>query len=304
MRIRSSAGRDRLAFEPDTDTQSFADAGDNRIGSVLAREGYIDNHDIELILREQAVSGQLFGETAIAMGKITPEILDYALAKQADSRTLAPGDGRVDPMLVAAFDLNHAYVNNIRTLRSKILQQQPVRSDSGIRACALVGLDCDEEISVLAANLAIVMVRMGTPTLLIDAGLHNPRQHSLFHVPNRLGFINLRDNISSPDLGAQPTAIDRLWVIPTGPKQPDASHALERQSILSKIEQWSVPSTQLLVSLPLSGRGNMHTVADTVAGFDSAVLVVRKDKSRISDMRVLIDGLDEKKVPIAGFVIV
>ena len=45
--------------------------------------------------------------------------------------------------------------------------------------------------SVIAANLAIFMARAGKQTLLIDADLHRPTQHTLFNLPpDRMGLSN------------------------------------------------------------------------------------------------------------------
>ena len=304
MRIRSSARQGDTVPMPRHDgTPRTRDDQDQRLGAILQREGVLSADDIAQIARVQADSGELFGESAVTSGKVTEEQRDLALMLQADRSYLRRGEARLDPLLVAAFDLNDNYVHRIRTIRARILQAQATQDVTDMQTCALLGLDCDEEMAVIAANLAIVMARLGAPTLLVDAALHKPRLHELFRMENRKGLGNMRHDHSVDEL-IQQTPIDNLWLLPAGPQMPEKGVAFERESLLSRFSEWRIPSTNLLVSLPLRSRNHISTINASLAGFGSVVPVVRKHDTRIGDLRALVDLLDEQGTPVLGTVIV
>lgn len=302
MRIRSRAP-DSEAAGPTNEMARLPEDKDNRIGAILVREGQLTSADVDQIVRQQAEDGRLFGEVATESGKIAEDAIASALSAQIDSSALPMGDHRVDHQLVAAFDMNSAYANHVRAVRSKILPFQESRAALDVRSCAIIGLDCDQETAKLAGNLAIVMVRMGNPALLIDAALHDPALHLLFHVPNRAGFINLRPNVELNGIVTD-TGIPGLALITTGPTLPETNQVLERQPILSLLDGWDLPSSQIIASVPLGSQTSLTTVADSLVGFDCVVIAVKRDHTRVADIRKLIDELDEKHIPIAGTILV
>jgi Mrp family chromosome partitioning ATPase len=302
LRIRSRAAGPETSG-PERKNATLQTNEDNRIGANLVREGKLTPAEVDEVLRAQAANGQLFGEIATSSGKTNDSAIASALSAQIDNRSLPAGDLRIDDQLVAAFDMNSGYVNDIRSIRSKILQHQEARATLDVRSCAVLGLDCEEEVAKLAGNLAIVMVRMGSPTLLVDAALHDPALHALFHVPNRVGFVNLRPNVDLDTVMTE-TSIAGLALITTGPTLPDTNQVLERQPILSLLDGWDLPSSQIIASIPLGAQTSLTTVADSLAGFDCVVMAMKRDQSRIDDVRKLIDGLDEKGIAIAGAILV
>lgn len=295
MRLRSSVSTAGSA--------RAAQSANRMLGTVLAEEGFIQPSDIYAILSQQTKSGGLFGQTALDMGKISPEELDYALAKQIDSGVLPMGDESIDPLLVAAFDLNDPYAAKVRAVRSKILAHTAEVRSLDNRFCAIVGFGCEEETSILASNLAIVMVRMGTPAVAVDSTYNAPLLDQLFRLPNRSGMANLRADVRSSDI-AQQSSIPNLWVIPTGPMPAETVATLERDLIKDKLSGWDIPQTQFVVSLSLKDDSTIAPAAQSLIGFDCVVLLARKHDTEIANLRTMIDLLDERQVPVAGVVIV
>ncbi|CAN5334664.1 hypothetical protein BH09PSE3_BH09PSE3_03990 [soil metagenome] len=273
------------------------------IGELLAEEGHLAKADIDDILARQGEDdGTLFGEIAVRSGKVSAEVVDEALARQVKGPTLLAEDGQIDPSVVAAFDLDDPIATKVRGLRAAILQVSAGKGRHSLASCALIGVDCEDDLGMLAANLAVVMTRLGTATLLIDAGFHHPMQDQLFRIPNGTGLVN-HLNLTAEDFAAQPTPIDGLSVMPTGPGATRASHVLERHAILDVIEQWPIQASQIIVALPLDSKQESRSFAHMIAGFDCAVLVAKKNQSTIARLRRAIDALDEGHIPIAGTVI-
>ena len=299
MRLRSSAGATQIG----TVAESVASPLDKRLGAILARDGYVRPTDVDAILDRQVAEDAPFGETAVSMGLISPEVLEFSLEKQGGGQMLMPGDPRGDPLLVAAFDLNDPYVVNARTICSRIVRHRADLDDRRLRSCVLIGFDCDEEVAVLAANLAIVMVRMHMPTLLLDANRGYPRLHELFRIaPDSAPS----DPQPAPgvDAAPQPTAIPQLWVIPAIDGASRSATPYERQPILERVRGLNLQSMQLIATMSLDQQGSTATMSSAVTGVDTVMLVARKHVTAIADIRGLIDGIDECGVSIAGLVLV
>lgn len=207
----------------------------------------------------------------------------------------------IHPMLVTAYDLDSKYAQHIRTIRSKIVQSQAV--GRSVSHYALIGFDCPSELSVLAANLGVVMARLETPTLLVDAARSNAMIHELMGVPNDVGVSNLDASVSLAEI-AHPTVLDQLWLVPAGPQLDQGGQAFEKEALISRLERWNVSASSILISVPIDEQTNQSAVADMVSGVDGVVLFIRRHVTKIADIHVLIDLLDERDVPVIGTVIV
>lgn len=298
MRLRSS-----IRYSDHHGLDSVPSASNKKIGAILTEEGLIENSDVGAILTRQSQNAELFGEAAIGLGKISREALDYALAKQVDSAVLPQGDDSVDPALVCAFDLNDPYAAKIRQIRNKITDQLSAKGELDHRFCAIVGFDCPEETAILAANLAILIARFGTTTVAVDANYGAPMFDGLFRVPNRTGLSTIRGETPAGEV-AQKSAIANLSVITAGPQPATSTAAMEREAIVAKLESWDHVQTQFVVSLFVENEQAVSSCAQSLMGFDAVVLLARKHETAIADLRQMIDLLDERKVKIAGIVIV
>jgi hypothetical protein len=207
----------------------------------------------------------------------------------------------IHPMLVTAHDLDSEYAQHVRTIRSKIIQSRA--TGRSISHFALIGFDCPLELSVLGANLGVVMARLGTPTLLVDAARSDARIHDLLGVSNDVGVSNLNAEVSLAEI-AHPTVLDQLWLVPAGPELEDGGQVVEKEALISRLNRWNIPSSTILASVPIDERTNQSAVADMVAGMDGVVLFLRRHATKIAEVRALVDRLDERAVPVIGSVVV
>ena len=134
--------------------------------------------------------------------------------------------------------------------------------DKPLRSLVVTSAQPREGKSSIAANLAIFMARAGKSTLLIDADLHRPTQHALFHLPpNTLGLSNAVLAFNMPEVPKTPAyhqffaiastprplngptlthltlapfvhsvGIPNLWVMPSGPLPPSPSEIVRVES--------------------------------------------------------------------------
>ncbi len=293
MRLRSIAATDGVAASTAAGVEAPADPHDNRIGAVLVQTGHLRPKDVEDVLDRQASGGLMFGETAVAMGLISPDVLDETLRRQRGGELFHPGDDRISPMIVTAYDLEHGYAARVRAIRSSIVRRRP-DGTSAIASCVLIGVDCDEELAVLAANLGVLMVHMGTPTLLMDADRRQSRIHDLFRMSSSAGTA-LVDGIG------QPTPVPRLWLTPEVASEQSVP---ERQPLMHVASRWKRAGTQILASLPVERDDSAASIAEAVSGMGAALLIARRHVTAVDQLRRMIDAMDERSVPIVGMVMV
>ena len=104
-----------------------------------------------------------------------------------------------------------------------------------------------------------------------------------------------------PTLPIAQTAIDRLWLIPTGQSVSGTGSLVEKGSLADAADRWNLPPSNLLVLLSERARGST-AFGNVLENFHAVVLVARQGVTPIGEVRRVIDDLDRHRVPIAGAV--
>ena len=222
-------------------------------------------------------------------------------ASQTGLGLLAGGDGRVDPLVAAAFDSDDPYVAKVRQVRAKLLAT--AREGSGAQGrlrLAVLSLQGGDEASILAANLGVVLAQMDGPTILIDADIERPSLDRLLRLPNRVGLAEQLAG-TALRLPVTPAAVDRLWLMPAGQGAGGAASLVEKGALADAAEGWNLPEANLLVYLAERPRGRT-AFGNMLEKFDAVALVARRGVTPVAEMRRVIDELDRHKIPIAGSV--
>lgn len=100
-----------------------------------------------------------------------------------------------------------------RTLRTNILF---AALDKPIHTLIVTSPAPDEGKSATVANLAVTMAQAGHTTILVDADLRRPSQHTLWNLPNEKGLTSLMLDESGA-LPLQSVNVDHLSVLTSGP---------------------------------------------------------------------------------------
>ena len=133
--------------------------------------------------------------------------------------------------------------------------------------------------STTAANLAVVMAQEGRAVVLVDADLRRPVLHRIFELGNKSGLSNLLLQ-EVPDLDGylQPTGVDNLRLLNSGPLPPNPSELLASERMDTLIEYLKAETNVIIFDSPPA-----LTVTDALvlaAKTDGVLLVVDSGRSR------------------------
>ena len=121
-----------------------------------------------------------------------------------------------------------------RTLRSNInfatIDQRP-------RTILVTSAGANEGKSVVAANLAAAYAQSGEKVLIMDTDLRRPTQHHLFGVDGTRGVTNLLMGEMTPEQAIQPTGMERLSILASGPLPPNPAELLDSARMSALLEQ-------------------------------------------------------------------
>lgn len=272
------------------------------IGAILVDAGVISKDDALRVMALQRERKIRFGEAAIMMGLISEGDIRYALSYQYEYAYLPRSSGKVtNPELVAAYMPFSHEVDQLRAIRSQ-LKLRWFDKAQGHAMLAVVGAGRAEGGSYLAANLAIVFAQMGERTLLIDADMRSPRQHTLFHLNNQLGFSSLLAGRAAVASALHTVGfIPKLDVLPAGPIPPNPLELLNRDN-LTELFEWAGKTYDIvLIDTSSASVGADAMIVADKAG--AALAVARANGTKLSDFKHLMAELKRSNINVVGSVL-
>ncbi len=125
-----------------------------------------------------------------------------------------------------------------RTLRTNI---QFSSVDKPVKTLMVTSSSPGEGKSTTTANLAVVMAQTGQKVIIVDTDLRRPVQHKVFGVPNNTGLTTalLTGDASMVSSYLQPTEIENLFVLTSGPIPPNPSELLGSHRMKTLVEALS-----------------------------------------------------------------
>jgi len=246
------------------------------IGGILLEMNKIQPEDADRILRVQKEFNLQFGDAAIKLGLVTDEDLMRAVSQQFDYKTLPPDSDSIAPEVFVAFRLDGEEVEEYRALRSQLALRWFIEHKSLLFTSTRVGHGA----SNVLANLAILFSQLGHKTLLIDADIRKPSQHTLFRLDNSEGLSDLLANRVKGNVIQNIVGFENLNVLTSGTKIPNPLDLLSRQSFWTEIEkQYDIV---LIDTPPALDYTDAQLIASQVGG---GVIVARNDKTKVADLK-------------------
>lgn len=123
--------------------------------------------------------------------------------------------------------------------------------DGPLKSVLITSSSPGEGKSTTAANLSIVIAQTGKKVLLVDADLRRPTQHKIFSVSNNRGLTTaILDSESPLRFHLQPTNINGLTLLSSGPIPPNPAELLNSQRMTQLLEELKSEADILIFDTP------------------------------------------------------
>jgi protein-tyrosine kinase len=257
------------------------------IGSLLLNAGKISAGDTERILDLQKLEGLRFGDAAKALGLINDNDIQKALSYQFDFPFLAINDTNFSRELVTAFEPFSEQAEAFRTLRAQLML---CWYPNFKRTLAIASQNRGEGRSRMVANLAIVFSQLGQRTLLIDADLRQPWQHTLFKLQSGYGLSDILAGRIDHAITTKIPAFPDLSILLAGTVPPNPAELISR-GFKNYLQQLQTQFDVILIDTPSAKQG--MDVQMITANCGGTLLLARQHKTRLNDFYLLKKSLQD-----------
>jgi protein-tyrosine kinase len=272
---------------------------DRAIGDILRDVRDLTDEQVERILAYQREHKTRFGEAAVKLGLVSTDDVLFALSKQFHY-PYAPEERReFTPELVTLNQPFSQQAEALRAVRSQVMMR--VFSDTGPRAAlAVVSPNTRDGKTFFSANLAVTLAQLGGRTLLVDADLRGPRQHEVFGIENTSGLSGILSGRSETKVIQQVVGVSNLFVLPVGVTPPNPLELVERPAFGLLMRELVSKFDHVVVDTPAAVYGSDAFVVAARCG--AALVIARKNESRIGALQDMVSMLSESPAKMAGVI--
>ena len=224
----------------------------------------------------------------------------YGLPTMARIPGMALGDGREGraAALVSLDDAQSVGAESFRNLRTNV---RFVRKGRGADELVVTSPSPGEGKSLTAANLAITLAQQGRPTLLLDADMRRPVQHTQFDAQQVPGLSDclLADKLI--DGVIRPTMLESLFVLPAGSQPPNPAELLDSPQMDRLLETLRTRYDAVIIDSP-----PVLAVTDSAVlapKTDGVILVVRAEKTDRDAIALAIQQMRQVGAEVLGIVV-
>ena len=193
-----------------------------------------------------------------------------------------------------------------RTLRTNL---QYMKKSNSCQTLVITSTVQGEGKSFVAANLAVTFAQASKKTLIIDADMRRPRQHTIFGVDmfpglsNYLSGVNLSRSRHETSIKEciYATKVDNLYMMPSGNIPPNPSELLQSRklnALLNEIE----PNFDVII---FDGAPCLLVTDSTIISrvVDATILVASQNKTKMYDLKEAKRRINHVGGHIAGVVL-
>ncbi|WP_428312162.1 polysaccharide biosynthesis tyrosine autokinase [Hydrocarboniphaga sp.] len=273
---------------------------DRSVAAILIASGRLTPEKSEEILERQKQTGADFSETGKAMGLLTQKDITFALSRQFEYPYPILDSSVVTKEVAAGHRPYSRQIEALRGVRSRLLLNWLADSQSG-KALAIVSPSRSEGRSWLTANLAVLFSQLGERTLIIDADMRNPRQHSMFGIRNQNGLSNVIAGLAGLETIYQCPDFPNLSIMPSGTLPPNPQELVGKIEFAMLLQRLREEYDVILIDSPaLEDAADAEAIA---ARAGSALFVARKNYSKLSLFDQYTTLLHRSSVELAGSVL-
>jgi chain length determinant protein tyrosine kinase EpsG len=276
------------------------DLHDRSIGDIIREAKKLAPEQVDAVVAYQHEHRIRFGEAAIALGLATEQDVLSALSKQFHY-PYSPEEQhcRFSDELVVANEPFSQQAEAFRAIRSRLILHRS-GGDGSRRAVAVVSPDSGDGKTFFSANLAVALSQLGGRTLLVDADLRGPRQHSVFGMVNTTGLSGVLSGRAEANVIQRVADLPSLYVLPVGNVPPNPLELFERPVFGLLMDELSSKFDYVVVDTPAAVYGADASVIASKCG--SALVVARRGSSHISALEDLLASLAQGRTDVVGVV--
>lgn len=267
------------------------------IGALMRDALGLSDEQIDRIIMYQRKRGIRFGEAAVALRLAERADVLEALSRQYDfPYTRAIAAHAHNSELVMAANPFGGQADAFRELRSRLLME--VLAEEPRPALAVLSPDVGDGKTYVAANLAAAFSQLRGRTLLIDADMRAPRQHSLLGVDNNGGLSSVLSGRSRNDVVQPVPHLPSLNLLAAGPLPPNPLELLQGPAFDRLMDEMLQSFDHVVVDTPAGMRGADARVIAAKSG--AALVIGRKGRTRLEALQGLLDSLAKGPAQVAG----
>ena len=293
---------DRFADQVDPIDETDNGAKERSIGELISEARKLSPAQVEQIVAHQRKKGIRFGEAAIALKLATTDDVLRALSRQFayDYSPAGPNDGASQELVIATHPFS-TEAEAFRELRSQLMMGVLANAESR-RALAVVSPDIRDGKTYIASNLAVAFSQLGDRTLLLDADMRTPRQHSVFGLKSDLSGLSAVLSGRSEGMAVHRVEhLPNLYVMPVGAVPPNPLELLQHPGFGLLLLELLAKFDHVVIDTPAAVHGADARVIAAQAG--ASLVVGRKGSSRVDAVQGLLKQLGKGPGVVAGVVL-
>ncbi len=295
-----ASGR-RVPLDSFEETRMIDDPRDRLLGDLLREAKGLSGEQIDEVLGFQKEHGVRFGVAAVRMGLASEKDVLFALARQYRYPYAIEGSESYNPELVVGTDPFGDQAENFRELRSQLLHGVLEASSDGRRpALAVVSNDVGDGKSFFAANLAVAFSQLGGRTVLIDADMRTPRQHTIFGFESQSGLSDVLAGRTKQQVVHRVAGIPSLYVMPLGAVPPNPTELVQSISFGLLLREMTTKFDYVIVDTPAASHGTDGRVIAAKCG--AAMAIGRIGTTKTPELKALLNKITKSRSRLAGVV--
>lgn len=232
----------------------------------------------------------------------TPSLVETALRKlTASHRDLVLRQNppvKPGPSLLIACDPYGTHSEKVRALRTDLLLLCEARTEAA--AIGIVSAQAGEGRSQIAAELAVSFSQLGRNTLLVDADLRKPTQHTLFGALPGMGLTDALVHKERPVLHPV-VGLPNLWLLTAGTPSTNPLELLSDGRFQNLMGSLRREYDFIIIDTPPVIQCADALAVTTIAG--RALFVTHADHTSYAGAKNVLRRLDSTQAMIMGAVI-
>ncbi len=182
-----------------------------------------------------------------------------------------------------------------------LLKTLEFRSSDKVQIIVVSSTLSGEGKSIVASHLAAISAMLSRRTLIIDADLRRPMQHTLFNLAPKPGITDVIEKRTTLNQAVQPTDVENLHVLTGGEFHGRPSQFLESPAMKSLVAEAAATYDMVIIdTAPISACADAAMLARQT---DGIMLVTRPNITIKEVLQRAVSELQHNQIPVLGVVV-